>query len=559
LSIDTNVEGIGHLLSDRLLAIPDYQRSYSWGSPDNDEVGELWRDLEEALASEAPEYFLGSIVTTRATGAQRVQVIDGQQRLATVSLMYAALRDILASRSDERAQDVERELLGKRDIVSREMQPRLVLNANDNDLFRRITLEPASTRGQLESTLTSHALLIKAFNFFLEQFGALIEGRGPEEWQEPLFRWYSYLLDRAQVIEVSVAGEARAFVIFETLNYRGLNLSTSDLLKNHLFAHASARVEEVKGRWQRAMGPFDASALEADTFLRHFWASKKGVVRVKALYSQMKPEINDEQSAVDLAEELAVCAPLWTAMFDRDADIWNSYSASALAALDTLRNLNVEQCRPLLLAAMRMFEPSQVEALLALVVGWSIRWSMVGGGGAGTVERLYAQAARRVTDGEVTEAAGVAALFTSVPSDLNFESAFASRPVRRGWLARYYLTVLERAKRGDTEPEFVPNQDVDEVNLEHVLPKNPDESEWPEFTPEEIQTYRFWLGNQVLLKKSHNRQIGNKPFAYKKPILAASELTLTREVGEKDQWNPEAVRERQEALAELAVQVWRRS
>ena len=63
MSLDTKVIGIGHLLSDRLLAIPDYQRSYSWS--DDEEVPELWRDLREAVARNDPEYFLGSIVTTR--------------------------------------------------------------------------------------------------------------------------------------------------------------------------------------------------------------------------------------------------------------------------------------------------------------------------------------------------------------------------------------------------------------------------------------------------------------------------------------------------------------
>ncbi len=79
-----------------------------------------------------------------------------------------------------------------------------------------------------------------------------------------------------------MSDESRAFVIFETLNDRGLNLSTSDLLKNHLFGTAGERLEEAKLRWARAMAPFSAATnLDRDTFLRHFWASKRGVVRVK--------------------------------------------------------------------------------------------------------------------------------------------------------------------------------------------------------------------------------------------------------------------------------------
>ncbi len=556
MSISTNVEGIGHLLSDRLLAIPDYQRAYSWKR--DDEVEELWRDLDEAISSGTSEYFLGSIVTTQIKGDERIQVIDGQQRLATVSLIYASIRDLLDARADERAREIEREVLGKRDIKTRDIKPRLVLNAEDNDFFQRITMESTANR-ELNPTLQSHRLLIDSYNFFKNKLNHLIADLGPDEWQAPLLDWYTYLLHQAKVIEVAVTEEARAFVIFETLNDRGLNLSTSDLLKNYLFGKAGTRVEEVKTRWQRAMSPFTASDLDADTFLRHFWASKKGVVRVKALYSQMKLEITSEQSAVDFSGELAVCSPLWVAMFDRDSEIWNNYKQSARAALDTLKSLSVEQCRPLLLAAMRRFAPDQLEELVSLVISWSVRWSVVGGGSAGTVERLYAQAAKSITNNEIADARGVVAKFGAVPGDLDFKASFETLTVKKSWLARYFLAVLERQKRGEEEPELVPNENVDEVNLEHILPKNPTPADWRQFSQEEIQTYQYWLGNQALLRKSHNRQIGNRPFTEKKPILLASNLLLTKDIGEQDDWTPETVRSRQEKLAELAVRVWRKA
>jgi uncharacterized protein with ParB-like and HNH nuclease domain len=136
LEILTGVEGIGHLLSDRLLAIPDYQREYSW---DIDEVTELWSDLNDAISQGDSDYFLGSIVTTGSDKTTRQQVIDGQQRLATVSLMYAVMRDIFARRADERAAEIERKMLGERDIMTRARQPRLVLNAQDNEVFRQLT------------------------------------------------------------------------------------------------------------------------------------------------------------------------------------------------------------------------------------------------------------------------------------------------------------------------------------------------------------------------------------------------------------------------------------
>jgi uncharacterized protein with ParB-like and HNH nuclease domain len=119
-SLSTSVYGIGHLISDRQLAIPDYQRSYSWKA---DEVAELWDDIAKAMDDDAKEYFLGSVVTT-STGSPRQQVIDGQQRIATISLFYAAMRDIFRARSDERAAEVERDFLGKKNMATRDLEPR---------------------------------------------------------------------------------------------------------------------------------------------------------------------------------------------------------------------------------------------------------------------------------------------------------------------------------------------------------------------------------------------------------------------------------------------------
>ena len=181
MEIGTSVEGIGHLLSDRLLAIPDYQRAYSW---DAEEVTELWGDLEGAMASGTGEYFLGSVVTTKSEGIPRNQVIDGQQRFATVSILYAVLRDIFAHRADERAAEIEREVLFKQNMVTRAREPRIVLNAEDNQVFRQLTMERANSR-KVNPLQDSHKKLVSAFEFFSSKFSDLIKGLGPDQWQVP--------------------------------------------------------------------------------------------------------------------------------------------------------------------------------------------------------------------------------------------------------------------------------------------------------------------------------------------------------------------------------------
>lgn len=554
--LSTFVFGIGHLISDRQLAIPDYQRSYSWG---RDEVSELWEDIAKAMQIEAREYFLGSVVTT-TTQSPRQQVIDGQQRLATVSLFYAAMRDIFKARSDERAAEVERDFLGRKNMSTRVLEPNLRLNAEDNDIFQRLI---SGERDIADSTKSqeSHGRLVAAYDLLKERLESLIAGLPSETWQAPLVGWHDYMLKRAKVIEVHVSNENRAFVIFETLNDRGLNLSTADLLKGHLFGTSGSRIEECKVAWSQTMAPFvgQSESADADTFLRHFWASTRGVARVKALFSEMRDAVDSEQQAVDLAKDLAASAPLWSSMFDRDAEYWRPSDDKTKSAIETLSSLNVEQCRPLLLAAMRSLPMSEVSLLLGLVLSWSIRWFVVGGGSAGVTERLYAETAREVSVGTLTTAAGIARRFAQrVPTDRDFRTVFATHTVRRGWLARYYLVALEKAENGEAQPELVPNTDRSQVNLEHVLPKNATPADWPAFTADELNDMKLMLGNMVLLRAADNTRLGNGGFESKRSVLADSQLSLTREVGLEPDWTPDAIRARQERLADLAVTTWRR-
>lgn len=553
--INTGVEGIGHLLADRLLAIPDYQRSYSWGE---DEVTELWVDLRKAMRADVSEYFLGSIVTTTTTTSARQLVIDGQQRLATVSLFYAAMRDIFAERSDERAGEVQSAFLGRKNMSTRQLEPKLTLNADDNEFYLSLI-----NRTPVTPARSSHRRLEFAYSFLQGEMRTLIEGLGADDWQQPLVDLHDFVLGGAKVIDVHVPDENRSFVIFETLNDRGLNLNTADLLKNHIFGTAGvSRIEEVKRRWSEMLGALGATRDESvhDDFLKHYWSSTTGIGRVKALFSAMRDTVPDATSAVALAGELAESAGLWSGMFDVDSEIWKERKPRTRERLQVLGRLNVEQCRPLLLAAMRKLAPAELDDVVKMLLSWSVRWFVVGGGSAGVTEKLYAEAAKKVTDGIITSAQELADLFQPrVPTDVDFERAFGVVTVRRGWLARYYLHELERQVRAEEgASELVPTVDWEIANLEHVLPKSYDPSNWPDFTKDEHSSWVLSMGNQVLLSSAENNKLGNASFAVKAPVLAQSDLILTAEVADvvDGSWGPDAVQERQERLAKLAVKAW---
>lgn len=245
-------------------------------------------------------------------------------------------------------------------------------------------------------------------------------------------------------------------------------------------------------------------------------------------------------------------------MFDADSDFWRKLRPSAKERLRVLSGLKVEQCRPLLLAAMRAFPIGEIESVISCILNWTVRWFVAGGGGAGVTERLYAETAKKVTDGHITDARGIVdEIEDRVPTDTDFERAFAVATVRRGWLARYFLHALERTRRvGSTSPELTSNQDWEEANLEHVLPKSFDSTVWPQFSPETHAAWYLSLGNQAILAKAENEAIGNEAFDTKAPVLAASSLELTAEIGQRPNWTAEEIRDRQSRLAALAVSTW---
>src|SRR4051794_14420768 len=135
--IQFDLEGIAHLLSDQDLHVPMYQRSYAW---EGEQLTEYWTDLHGALAGGYGEYFLGTVVV--ASQGDEMVIIDGQQRLATTTIILAALRDAYAARGDEsRARAIHNQYIARFDLSIGSEVPRLVLNSEDKDYFESLVVD----------------------------------------------------------------------------------------------------------------------------------------------------------------------------------------------------------------------------------------------------------------------------------------------------------------------------------------------------------------------------------------------------------------------------------
>lgn len=556
VSFEFSPEAIGHVLADRRLAVPVYQRSYSWGE---EEVGDFWTDLHGAFR-EGTEYFIGNIVLSGEGTEGAYTIIDGQQRLATTQILLAAIRNEFMQRDDtRRANIIQDKYISSPDLETSEDVPKLRLNSDDAPFFRRLVVDGENPE-EVRILQGSHQLIKGSLELMKERVREEADRAG-NDWIIRLNGWTKFLEGKVRIVVVDVPTEADAFLIFETLNDRGADLTIADLLKNYLFSRSGEDLNTVRDGWMTALGALEMSAENSlfTTFIRHLWSSMHGATRERLLYKSIKQRITTRIHSVEFSQNLRESARLYSAILNSDHELWADLGTSTKQNVEALLRLDLEQMRPLLLALMQHFPADELRKTLRALVSWGVRGLVVGGIGGGRAERAYCESAVEIRGGRVKNVQEVLNILEPiVPTDEEFRASFSRVRVTKAKLARYYLAALERTRGGEAEPELVPNEDEEQVNLEHVLPRNPTASDWPQFSEEEQRAWVNRLGNMVLLQKGPNDRIGNKPWQNKKPILEASALLLTRGTSSEDDWTKDVINDRQTSLADLAVQTWPR-
>jgi hypothetical protein len=554
--------GIGNVLNRYRLTVPPNQRDFSWGEvregERSDQVQSLLKDYSEAI-ERGSCYFVGTLVIAENDKAEAPEVADGQQRLATSTVMLAAIRDYLCTHDEEKlAGSIEHQFLFQVSRGTREDVPRLQLNVNDRDYFKkRVLSRPDSDLRNVEPTRPSHELIDLAAKQAAEKVAEIVAGEKQTVAIDRLNEWTDFIESGAQAIVVFTQDAGSAFKIFETCNDRGLDTSQVDLLKNHLFLLANKRLDEAKMLWaftEAKLNMVDAPAL---VYLRYLTIMKYGPTLEKAVMDRVKEKVTSTQRAIEFLAEMDKDAKTFVAIFSPDDPKWTEYGSAANRHLATIINdLKVEQIRPLIMAVASKFSVEEAKKALRMFVCWSVRFLICGGRG-GFLDKHYSEKAHDVGQGKIKTAAQLATLMIDeeiIPKDGVFRESFATARVARNYLARYYLRALELEAKGDIEPELVPNSAQEQINLEHILPENP-ESDWG--IPDEIALGNFRkIGNMVLLQATVNSKIGNIAFDEKKKHFKNSQFFLTSMVAKEKEWGPKQIESRQKRLAELAVKTW---
>jgi len=547
--IQIQLEGVSTILRTKRFKVPAYQRSYAW---EKEHVEALLNDVYDSIKNKDNEYFLGSAVVTGHSD-KRYEVVDGQQRLTTISLLIATIKDIFKNESEyETALDLEREFLASSDRRSKEKESRLILNEIDNELYQELIENTKFQDISGKYTRQSHKRLFEAASTINEYIESICQRAKDSD--ELLHDWLDYLQTNLKIILVITPDDSNAFVIFETLNDRGLDLAISDLLKNYLFLKSAERIEETKNRWLSTVAILESASDDAIIvpYLRHFAMSKYGLIREKDLYSLIKTKITSKRLALSFSTDLSECAKIYSALLNTDHEFWESYAPSVRNSISALNTLGMIQIRPLLLAIINNFDKSNIASAFSKLVAVAIRFQIVGGVGGGLLEKYYADTAKSVSDSKISTVKDLIETFTAVPTDSAFQTAFSVSTISKAKLARFYLRSLEDS----FGTEKTSSLDTTKVNLEHVLPQTLTEYWSKKFTAEEHKAHINRLGNLTLMSSKINSSFENQNFEDKKTEYEKSEFEITKEISRYDSWDKEDIDKRQNFLAELAVKIW---
>ena len=545
--------GLGSVLKQNRLVVPPNQREYAWTDR---EVRQLFQDFAKAINDKEPGYFLGTIVTIPRANDGMLEVVDGQQRLATTAILLAAIRDYLIGKEDMIVESINNEFLTGIDRDNRSRIPNLSLNIDDNELFNWIIVK--SDGSPPDETKQSHLLLNKAYAEAQKHVLKTVSNLDQRDHGDFLNLWVSFIEHQALVVLLRVPDGANAYKMFETLNDRGLRTSQADLIKNYLFGRSGNRIKEVQNHWSYMRGILESLEEENITvdFLRHALIVIRGHTRQSEVYDAVQEKVKGNLEAVRFLSTLEGLAITYVATFNPEHEKWNTYPESARRAIQTFNLLNIRPMRALLLAVTTKFTPNESAKAIQFLISLGVRLLIASSTRSGSVEAPLVTAANNIFTGNIETTDNLKKqLHNITPINEEFKSAFETARVSKAQLARYYLRCLEMSKNKEPEPWFIPTQDQSIINLEHILPKKPEEN-WPQFSEEEVAMYSNRLGNQALMRARDNSLLKSSKFSEKKDVYKDSPYILTSQIADWDDWSVSAITERQLKLAELALLAW---
>ena len=533
--------------------IPKFHRDYSWEAEHWDD---LWQDIRALLADEDNEHYMGYLVL-QTSNNKEFQIIDGQQRLTTMSLLILStlkcLKELVdsgieAENNLKRKDSLLNSYIGYVDPVTLISNNKLKLNRNSDDYYKQhlVLLKELPLR----NTNSSEKHMRECFNWYYDRI------KKEFNTGESLAAFIDNIVDKLFFTVIEVTDQLNAFKVFETLNARGVQLSSADLLKNYLFfvvdetkPHIS-EIEELENIWSKIVGKLGEQKFE--DYLRYYWNSINKSVGKKNLFKNVKGNIKSKEQVFELIRNLNDTADLYLAIQNPEDEFWRD-KPEIRKSLKELKLFQIRQINSLFLSALRNLEVENFKKLAKICSVISFRYNIIGGLNPNAQEDVYNTVALKISSNKRFEVADFQSIYVS---DLNFENDFSTKEfkntTRNHKIVKYILSKIEVYQHKN---EIDPESDL--FTIEHILPENADDT-WGNFTFEEINRSVYRMGNLTLLERKLNREAGQKGYVEKIVLFAQSNSELTKTLPDNfNTWNEDKLAARQRELAKHAKAIWK--
>lgn len=554
---------IKNLLEGSFFSIPRFQRPYSW---DKENVDDFWND---AIANDDPDYFIGSFVLYRQAGqADSFMIVDGQQRLTTITLILAAVRNALATLGRRELAEGVQKLIEREDIDNKKC---FVLGTETSYPYFQEYIQKHGTPSAAGGDGAEEESLRLAFEYLQDNIGATLDAvdadptvalaKKPDEKRRRLLRIRDNIL-RLQLIVVELTNEDDAYLIFETLNTRGKDLGIADLVKN-LFARSlkptHKGVDIAKDKWNAIRSMFEASAanLDLNSFVYHAWLSRHPYTGKDKLFKEIKARVTNK-NAMSMLDDLLADADLYRQLLEPAAHGWPKQERDIASSLRALTVFRVLQPVPMTLSILRTFRAGglttrQTKAILREMENFHVQFTAVtnqrtGGGTA----RMYAASAEALTVApNKNKRAQILKEFKAkmrarIPSQQEFEAnfhevSFFSENTKQRALVQYLL------RRFDQHLRTGPPVDYDSMTIEHIAPENG--------TGPGVSSTRLGkIGNLLLLPDSENVKLGTKDIKAKRLAYKSLNVPLDPVLARAPAWTDAEIDRRTSHLAKVAFE-----
>lgn len=542
--------------------IPVFQRYYSW---EMENWKTLWTDILELFdtsqSESIPPHFFGTIVFTSDTVVPgtlpSLQVIDGQQRILTFSILLSAIRNLANNHQDEElANEITNTTLVhpfKRGDERYRVFPRI----RDRRTFLNIIDDNPLAVGKMRNALY----------YFYDQVSNLItNGDDPTTVLRSLF---NILSSHVQFVTITLTEGENAYKIFESLNATGIQLEEIDLIRNYVFMQIEGADNQEKfddklwspleKRFLRDDGINEVDSKLLTAFVRDYLMTKEGYIRPSYVFEKFREVYKNRKfNPTTVTNSLDNAAYQYEFVIGRTQHSDEDINESILK----LRELKAGTTNPVLLKLLLLLEEkiislSEVSTCLGLVSGFILR-RFINGDSSRAYGRWFASLAGDLQD-DVVKTSNDFLIDKGFPNDKAFTNSLITFTLYGSGYERGMLTRFELQDK-HKEPTDLSNTEV-----EHIMPQTLTD-DWLTYlsaakikknqTVEQLhEDLKHTLGNLTL--SGYNREVGAKLFDKKRKVYRESNVKMTRDISSKTDWRFTQIVKRNEAMANLAVDIWR--